>query len=161
MLGVWMQVQAPPGCPPVVVLPGFGNSSEDYTSPFGCTDAAIATQLSERGFQVHVVPVRTLILLYLLLSPVHAVQLLFHVYSHVFNNRKGGMEQESLNKKEARSLEASTFTHVYSIVHSIVRKRYTDFQPTCQCKLYIAYSYLNGFAWLRRLIFWLCGTTMR
>lgn len=51
------KVQAPPGCPPVVVLPGFGNSSEDYTSPFGCTDAAIATQLSERGFQVHVVPV--------------------------------------------------------------------------------------------------------
>lgn len=51
------RVQAPAACPPVVILPGFGNCSEDYSSPFGNSEASISAQLIERGFEVHIVPV--------------------------------------------------------------------------------------------------------
>ena len=39
------RVEAQPGSPPIVILPGFGNCSEDYTAPFGNEEAAIAAVL--------------------------------------------------------------------------------------------------------------------
>ncbi|KAG2487577.1 hypothetical protein HYH03_013856 [Edaphochlamys debaryana] len=51
------RVEAPPGAPPIVILPGFGNASTDYTQPFGNEEAAIATRLAVRGWRPFVVPV--------------------------------------------------------------------------------------------------------
>ncbi|EFJ43502.1 hypothetical protein VOLCADRAFT_121439 [Volvox carteri f. nagariensis] len=51
------QVDAPPGSPPIVILPGFGNASTDYTEPFGNKEAALATRLAVRGWQSFVIPV--------------------------------------------------------------------------------------------------------
>eukprot|EP00892_Ulva_mutabilis_P002429 jgi/Ulvmu1/12187/UM085_0051.1 len=53
------RVEAPPQTPPVVILPGFGNRSTDYTSPFGeeTADESLASALESRGFQCNVVPV--------------------------------------------------------------------------------------------------------
>jgi hypothetical protein len=39
------RVEAQPGAPPIVILPGFGNCSEDYTAPFGNEEAAVAAVL--------------------------------------------------------------------------------------------------------------------
>ena len=39
------RVEAQPGAPPIVILPGFGNCSEDYTAPFGNEEAAVAAAL--------------------------------------------------------------------------------------------------------------------
>lgn len=47
---------APPGLPPIVVLPGFGNNSGDYIAPFGDADGSLSSQLSSRGWRVYVVP---------------------------------------------------------------------------------------------------------
>jgi hypothetical protein len=51
------RVVAPRGAPPVVILPGFGNDSNDYLAPFGdaSSSACIATSLRSRGWDVHVV----------------------------------------------------------------------------------------------------------
>lgn len=38
-------MEAQPGAPPIVILPGFGNCSEDYTAPFGNEEAAVAAAL--------------------------------------------------------------------------------------------------------------------
>lgn len=38
-------VAAPQGAPPIVLLPGFGNCTEDYTAPFGDEEASIAAAL--------------------------------------------------------------------------------------------------------------------
>eukprot|EP00955_Chlamydomonas_euryale_P030961 325803-Chlamydomonas_euryale.AAC.1 len=56
--GGWQRVLAPDGSPPIVVCPGFGNNTEDYTAPFGAADAAFVTALRARGFSVYVVPVQ-------------------------------------------------------------------------------------------------------
>ena len=53
-----MQVRAGPRTPPIVILPGFGNRTEDYTCPFGDKDAALTTALERRGFKAFVPPVR-------------------------------------------------------------------------------------------------------
>ena len=53
-----MQVRAGPRTPPIVILPGFGNRTEDYTCPFGDKDAALTTALDRRGFKAFVPPVR-------------------------------------------------------------------------------------------------------
>ncbi|GLI70045.1 hypothetical protein VaNZ11_014812 [Volvox africanus] len=50
------QVAAPPGSPPIVILPGFGNASLDYTAPFGNQDASLVTRLQVRGWRSFVVP---------------------------------------------------------------------------------------------------------
>lgn len=49
------RVTAPPDAPPIVILPGFGNDSGDYLTPFGDEDASIAAALRARGWDVHVV----------------------------------------------------------------------------------------------------------
>ena len=46
---------APPGAPPVVILPGFGNDANDYVAPFGDADASLKASLERRGWRVHVV----------------------------------------------------------------------------------------------------------
>eukprot|EP00198_Chlamydomonas_reinhardtii_P000657 XP_001689992.1 predicted protein [Chlamydomonas reinhardtii] len=51
------RVDAPADAPPVVILPGFGNATTDYTAPFGNEEAAIATRLAVRGWRPFVVPV--------------------------------------------------------------------------------------------------------
>ncbi|KAG2449109.1 hypothetical protein HYH02_005857 [Chlamydomonas schloesseri] len=51
------RVDAPADAPPIVILPGFGNATTDYTAPFGNKEAAIATRLAVRGWQPFVVPV--------------------------------------------------------------------------------------------------------
>jgi hypothetical protein len=53
-----LKVHAPPGAPPLVILPGFGNMKGDYTEPFGDKDKSICTALQSRGFQTSVVEVR-------------------------------------------------------------------------------------------------------
>ncbi|GBF96015.1 hypothetical protein Rsub_08830 [Raphidocelis subcapitata] len=45
---------APPNARPIVLLPGFGNCSDDYETPFGCAEEGLATQLRERGWHVEV-----------------------------------------------------------------------------------------------------------
>lgn len=50
---------APEAARPVVILPGFGNKSEDYTAPFGNQEASLASALERRGFTTYTVPVRT------------------------------------------------------------------------------------------------------
>jgi len=42
-------VRAPPDAAPLVLLPGFGNNSDDYERPFGDSEAAIATALRVSG----------------------------------------------------------------------------------------------------------------
>lgn len=43
------RVEAPPGAPPIVLLPGFGNCSLDYTAPFGDEEAGIVAALQVGG----------------------------------------------------------------------------------------------------------------
>jgi hypothetical protein len=52
-----LKVHAPAGAPPMVILPGFGNMTGDYTEPFGDRDASICAALQLRDFQVSVVEV--------------------------------------------------------------------------------------------------------
>ena len=42
-------VDAPAGAPPIVLLPGFGNNTLDYTAPFGDEEAGIAAALQVRA----------------------------------------------------------------------------------------------------------------
>jgi hypothetical protein len=42
------RVQALPRSPPIIILPGFGNNSTDYTAPFGLEEEAMATHLKVR-----------------------------------------------------------------------------------------------------------------
>lgn len=51
------RVSAPRGASPLVILPGFGNDSADYTAPFGEASASLVAALASRGFEAHVVPV--------------------------------------------------------------------------------------------------------
>ena len=51
------RVLAPTGYGTLLILPGFGNASEDYTSPFGQEEASLASALRRRGFTVDVLPV--------------------------------------------------------------------------------------------------------
>ncbi|KAL3163092.1 hypothetical protein ABBQ32_009509 [Trebouxia sp. C0010 RCD-2024] len=51
------RISAPEGAPPLVILPGFGNCSADYTAPFGSQQDSIAHFLKERGFNVYVVQI--------------------------------------------------------------------------------------------------------
>ena len=56
------RVTAPQGAPPVVILPGFGNCSTDYTAPFGVQEDAIATFLQvSHARTTHVVVCITLL----------------------------------------------------------------------------------------------------
>lgn len=48
---------APANALPIVILPGFGNATTDYTAPFGNAEAALATHLEARGWRVFVLPV--------------------------------------------------------------------------------------------------------
>lgn len=49
------EVKASPGARPLVVLPGFGNNTVDYTAPFGDRSLALTTHLERRGYEVFVV----------------------------------------------------------------------------------------------------------
>uniref|UniRef100_A0A7S0RWZ9 Uncharacterized protein n=1 Tax=Chlamydomonas leiostraca TaxID=1034604 RepID=A0A7S0RWZ9_9CHLO len=49
-------VQAPAGARPVVILPGFGNNTQDYEAPFGQAEGSLANNLRERGFTVYTIP---------------------------------------------------------------------------------------------------------
>lgn len=53
-----MQVTAQADAHPIVILPGFGNKTEDYTEPFGSKEDALTFALERRGFQAYTVPVR-------------------------------------------------------------------------------------------------------
>jgi hypothetical protein len=53
-----MQVTPPESCPPLVILPGFGNKTEDYTEPFGEAEGSMVSNLECRGFTTYTVPVR-------------------------------------------------------------------------------------------------------
>ena len=44
------RVSAPEGAPPVVILPGFGNCTSDYTAPFGLQEEGIAHFLQVHDF---------------------------------------------------------------------------------------------------------------
>jgi len=50
------RVRAPRDAPPILVLPGFGNETADYTAPFGVEEASLAAALRSRGYAVHVLP---------------------------------------------------------------------------------------------------------
>ncbi len=50
-------VEAPPNAPPLVILPGFGNNSGDYSAPFGVAEAGLVAALQRRGFKAYVLPV--------------------------------------------------------------------------------------------------------
>lgn len=39
------RIEAQPGQPPIIILPGFGNCSEDYTAPFGDAPSSVVTAL--------------------------------------------------------------------------------------------------------------------
>ena len=52
------QVTAGPDALPVVILPGFGNCTDDYTRPFGDLESSLASVLQRRGFQTYVPQVR-------------------------------------------------------------------------------------------------------
>ena len=41
---------APPGAPPIVILPGFGNNTKDYVNPFGDPDVSLVASLRARGW---------------------------------------------------------------------------------------------------------------
>lgn len=44
---------------PVVICPGFGNDKIDYEKPFGQSqDVCLKSVLLERGFDVHIVPIK-------------------------------------------------------------------------------------------------------
>ncbi|KAF8073250.1 METTL7A [Scenedesmus sp. PABB004] len=45
-------VAAPADAPALVILPGFGNCTTDYTAPFGRPDASMAAALERRGWLV-------------------------------------------------------------------------------------------------------------
>ncbi|GIL87480.1 hypothetical protein Vretimale_1625 [Volvox reticuliferus] len=51
------RVVAPSGSPPIVILPGFGNASMDYTAPFGNEESSLHARLVARGWCPFVVPV--------------------------------------------------------------------------------------------------------
>uniref|UniRef100_A0A7S3QUW5 Uncharacterized protein n=1 Tax=Dunaliella tertiolecta TaxID=3047 RepID=A0A7S3QUW5_DUNTE len=50
------RVEAPAQVRPIVILPGFGNNSNDYIAPFGKQDSLV-NSLKARGFPVYVVQV--------------------------------------------------------------------------------------------------------
>lgn len=52
------RVSAPQGAPPLVILPGFGNCSSDYTAPFGLQEEGLVHFLEQRGFRTYVVEVQ-------------------------------------------------------------------------------------------------------
>jgi len=54
-LGELAEVTAPAGFPHIVILPGFGNDTSDYTAPFGAEGTGLAHELRRRGFRVSVV----------------------------------------------------------------------------------------------------------
>ncbi|PRW60544.1 alpha beta-hydrolase isoform B [Chlorella sorokiniana] len=54
--GQQARVEAPVAAPPIVLLPGFGNCTQDYVAPFGDEDAGVAAVLQRRGFKVYVLP---------------------------------------------------------------------------------------------------------
>lgn len=39
------RVEAPAAAPPIVLLPGFGNCTQDYVAPFGDEEAGVAAAL--------------------------------------------------------------------------------------------------------------------
>lgn len=43
--GEHARVEAPAGAPPIVLLPGFGNCTQDYVAPFGDEEAGVAAVL--------------------------------------------------------------------------------------------------------------------
>jgi pimeloyl-ACP methyl ester carboxylesterase len=49
------RVEAPAGAPPIVILGGFGNNSQDYSAPFGDPDVSLVSSLRNRGWDVEVV----------------------------------------------------------------------------------------------------------
>jgi hypothetical protein len=51
-------VRAWPGAGPIVLLPGFGNDTEDYEAPFGQARRGLAPRLRRRGFVVETVRLR-------------------------------------------------------------------------------------------------------
>lgn len=51
------RVEAQPDSLPIVICPGFGNASKDYTAPFGVEQDAIVSALARRGFKAYVLPV--------------------------------------------------------------------------------------------------------
>ena len=54
-IGVWtppagqIRHQAPHAAPPIVILPGFGNNSNDYIAPFGNSQEGIVQALQVHG----------------------------------------------------------------------------------------------------------------
>lgn len=42
------RVEAPTAAPPIVLLPGFGNCTQDYVAPFGDEEAGVAAVLQVR-----------------------------------------------------------------------------------------------------------------
>ena len=42
----------------IVILPGFGNCSDDYSAPFGDPSSSLITALNSRGFKAYVVPLQ-------------------------------------------------------------------------------------------------------
>ena len=52
------RVLAWPNAGPIVILPGFGNDTEDYESPFGDARRGLAPRLRRRGFVVETVRLR-------------------------------------------------------------------------------------------------------
>jgi pimeloyl-ACP methyl ester carboxylesterase len=52
------RAEAPPGAPPLVILPGFGNAARDYEAPFGDAEAGLAAALRRRGWAASALPLR-------------------------------------------------------------------------------------------------------
>jgi len=52
------RVRAWPGAGPIVILPGFGNDTQDYEAPFGQPRRGLAARLRRRGFCVETVRLR-------------------------------------------------------------------------------------------------------
>ncbi|KAL6764512.1 Alpha/Beta hydrolase protein [Haematococcus lacustris] len=53
--GIAAPIQAPLNARPIVILPGFGNCTQDYEAPFGQSSDSLAANLRSRGWAVHVV----------------------------------------------------------------------------------------------------------
>ncbi|CAM9755008.1 unnamed protein product [Choristocarpus tenellus] len=54
-----MSVKIPKECPPVVLLPGFGNDSKDYINPLDAgEERGFVSSLQRRGLSTFVVPVK-------------------------------------------------------------------------------------------------------
>lgn len=53
-LSLYLHLNA--GSRPIVILPGFGNCSADYASPFGDPSSSLLSALKSRGFKAYVVP---------------------------------------------------------------------------------------------------------